>query len=183
VKGGVFSISVVLSASFHFSYHPAMRCFVLGLIGLLLAGCASPAYRAFDGSIGYSQAQTAPSEWDVSFVAPADMGPARSIELATLRAAELTLQQNKSHFEIVQRENSTLTSLERTAPFTDIYESIDRDGGRRNQVFTQSGGVRTVNRPATMLTVKLLDAPSDRSLDARAIVDDARRRGLLPAPK
>lgn len=161
-----------------------MRSVLIGVAALVVAGCsASPAYRAFDGLAGYSQAQTAPTEWDVSFVAPPEMGPARAIELATVRAAEVALQHGRSHFEVLKRENSTLSSTESSAPFTDIYDSVDRDGRRRSQVFSQSGGVRTINRSATMLTVKLLDAPSDRSLDARAILEDARTRGILPAPK
>lgn len=150
---------------------------------LLLLGCSSPAYRAFDGTAGYSQAQTAPGEWDVSYIAPGDLAPAHAIELATIRAAELTVQHGKSHFEIVKRENSVISSTESAAPYTDVYERIDGDGRKRTQVFSQSGAVRTVNRPATILTVTLLDAPTPRSLDARAILDDAQARGLLPAPK
>ena len=159
-----------------------MRLAWLCLSGVLLMGCSSPVYRAFDGIAGYSQAQTAPAEWDVSFVASADAGPARAIELATIRAAEIALQHGMGFFEILKRESSTLTSTETSAPYTDVYEGIDRDGRRRSQVFSHSGGVRTVNRPAAMLTVRLLRDPSERSLDARAILNDARARGILPAP-
>lgn len=149
---------------------------------ILLIGCASPAYRAFDGTAGYSQAQTAPGEWDVSYVAPAGMAPAQAIELATIRAAEIAIERGKSYLEIVKRENSVISSTESSAPYTDVYERVDGDGRRRSQVFTQSGGVRTINRPATIVTVTLLDAPTARSLEAQSILDDARARGLLSAP-
>lgn len=161
------------------------RALLLGTLGLFTAaGCSSPVYRPFKGGVGYSEAQLGPDVYDVAYEGTESMSIGRATELAKVRAAELTLLRSKSHFRVLDRNNSTRIESERHGPY---YGGGYNDFGHRGYGtgvgvgVTFGGGAEIESRPTTVLRVELLDAPAEGAFNARQVLDDVVARGLVPA--
>lgn len=153
---------------------------ILILTSSLTAGCSSgPAYRPFDGNIGYSEAEIRPGVFIVSYDGFVDMSDGQAIETAKIRAAELAMSRGKTHFRI--RDNTIRSKTE-----TDVsrdWITVDRfnDDGRRfysdrHAIVTD---VRVNARPSVLLTVELLDESADGEFEAAAVYNEAAVTGLI----
>ncbi len=160
----------------------------IGSLLIALVGCASsPAYRPFDGSVGYSEARLAPDRLMVSYNATSGESPGRAMTLAIARAAELAFEAGRSHFRIDSTDTQILTRTESTPPYTVINQDIDRADRDRSYVYTYPGSTTTRSSPLIQLRITLLDsgdpAQHTDALATREVIVQAIASGIQFGPQ
>ena len=158
-----------------------MKPHVLLTAALLAAGCGYDPYRPYQNGVGYSDAQLAPDVYQVYYEGTASMSYGQSQRLALLRAAQLAAGEGKPYFVVLSSRSSDRTEVTvtpgglRSGRYGELaYDDPLFYGG------TYYGGVtRAYDRPVVQISVRLLDEPAERALEATKVIADARRDGLL----
>jgi hypothetical protein len=149
----------------------------------VLVGCSSrPAYRPFDGSVGFSEAPIGRDVYSVTYAGASNMSAGQATWLATVRAAELAFEQGKPWFDIAETRADTITRTEQTAPYTQIDRHYGRDGRERTSVYSHPGYTTTNSSPVVTLRVDLRDTPGDRSMKTDDVLANAVTRGTPLGP-
>ena len=137
------------------------------MLVLALGACASPIdyepASVWNDDHGWRDEQVGPDEYSIVVQGNAHTTPDRTARIALLRAAHLTLEQGRSHFELLDDE-SVMRAQDVTAT-----------------VPVMSGGatlfipvdVRSISEPIVVLLIRLLPEGADSGdnrFDARTIV-------------
>ena len=128
------------------------RLIALTLLLINVSGCA---YRRMwlPGDGGYSDKAIAPDTYEVVFRGPVYFSYGRCNEYAMLRAAELTLEKNLTHFEILSTKNE---DYESTAGSNTSFElKSNGRGGYTNEMTYDPMGTFTVSLPTVRLAVRV----------------------------
>jgi hypothetical protein len=147
---------------------------------LLVAGCSGPAYRPFENGLGYSEAEIAPGTFEVAYEGSSGMSVGRIIELAKLRAAELTLLRGKTHFAVTDRDSLTRVEADYRPGDLDgtgIY--ADSAGGVGGRIDYRPGRLDFDSNTVALLRIRMFDEPGDDRFEARRVLDQAVGRGLV----
>ncbi len=158
---------------------------MLLIAGLLtFGGCASkplPLYRSFERRAGFSEVQTAPNRFQITYQGTPGMSDGAAAELAKLRAAELARLRGKPYLRIhdVRMSSRTYTDYEPAWYTTDSY--IDRDGHPHyHQRLLREANYDVYSVPVAVLGVELLDEPADDALGAEEVWLSGEVGGLVP---
>ncbi|EWH11780.1 hypothetical protein DS2_03115 [Catenovulum agarivorans DS-2] len=148
---------------------------VLTLISvILISACASqPAYRpAKDNGFGYKEVKLTQDKYRVHFKHRSD-DRAQAMNLALLRAAEITKLNDYDWFVVTNRE--TIIDKERVSPQSGV--SV----GRNHNVYRECGllGCRTRSEPTTSVGVNMSFGDRDKS-EIESILEVKLGKGELP---
>lgn len=156
-----------------------------GLIGLLLAGCAT-SYQTRGLTGGFSETQLDEDVFRVSFRGNAYTSSERAADFTLLRSAELTIENGYSYFVIVDSEKYSQTGAY-TTPITShttgsVYGSGNYAYG--SSTTTTSGGqTYFYSRPRSTNTIIFLEERPEIDAivyDANFVVHSIRQKyGML----
>ena len=155
-----------------------ISCGIVLLVALV--GCRSgPLYRPYDGDIGYSQTQLTPDTWEISFNGGSRTAPSHATYLATVRAAEVAAEHDRPHFRIENVNRHDLIRQRYDPGTHDTYYYTDSKGRVQTYTTYTPGSTLTYTVPVSTLIVKLLDEPIEGSLETRALLEEARQKGIV----
>lgn len=148
-----------------------------------LVGCAGeplPLYRPFSRRAGFSEVQTAPGRFQVTYQGTPGMSDGAAAELAKLRAAELARMLGRPYLRVVDVRMSgrTYTDYDPAWYTTDSY--LDRDGHPHyHQRVLREARYDTYSVPVAVLVVEMLDEPAPDAFAAQAIWERGESSGLV----
>ncbi len=157
---------------------------IAGMFLLLVGGCGSvPNYRAYDGSMGFSDAPIGGLSYEVTYTGSGSLSPSNATWFATCRAAEIAFESGKPFFELTTRDRTFITETNTNYGYTTMDQHMDRRNGRVvTSVLTSPNVTTTTNRPVVTLEVKLLDVAGERSMETESVLKDAIARGVAFGP-
>lgn len=132
---------------------------------LLLCGCAT-SYQSDGLTGGYTETQLTPDTFRVNFRGNAYTSSERALDMAMLRAAELTLLHGFTHFQIIDERNTT-----RASTWGQTYYS-----GRLTTYHNH-----TIYKPKSGILVQLFkEKPEGFAYDAAFLQQSLKRTYNLP---
>ncbi len=167
----------------------------LVLAALHLTGCMnfSP-YHPFNATSGYSDAPLKQGVTEVQFVGTPEMNSTQAKYFATLRAAELTRNAGREHFELLTVEDrsgsreevvsgkTTVTTTEQGAAKETTNKNDKTQASDRKEVTTveeKPSHVVTRQFPVCVLTFRPVPAATANSLSASPLIMDAINQKYL----
>jgi hypothetical protein len=156
---------------------------LFGLLGLLSACSAlfPPNYRPYSNQVGYSDAHVAKDRYEVSYAGPAEFTEIQAKKMAIVRAAELARSAGTRWFRIVADEAS---SRKMQVLFTEVSRKPLHDSDLARPGAPQVVKEKTTRSeawiPLVHLVIELEQAESEETLDADAVIREARTSGILP---
>ena len=130
----------------------------------MIAGCAT-GYHASGFGGGYSELRLSERAWQVDFSGNRYTSPERVHTFALRRAAELTLGSGYQVFYVAgENEGTEQVNIQRPV------------NCQTNGAFTNcyGGGVQTINKPRTRLTITMATGPEGAQAPAGSLVYDAK---------
>jgi len=161
-------------------HNSAKRPIVAGglLIPLLsLAACQpTSVYKPYTDTAtwGYSDVPIRPDYYEIGYSSQTTDNPTVSRYYATLRAAELTLDNNKFYFEIIQARPG---ETPQTWAAADLAST--RPGAADMTAIQAANNTVSLNNASSVLLVHLLDAPTPAALDALDLLRAGQQKGII----
>lgn len=159
-------------------------CIAAVLVALALTGCVATRYRPLgrDGPPGYISRQMPDGAWDVRFKGDEHCPLEKAFDFALLRAAELTLEQGFTRFEILARANGEDRSrgfVYGIAGGTQTSVGVSAaTGGSFTQTTRTGGSVRAVPSwrfPIAGILIRMMpDAPTESGHEIVVAAEAAR---------
>src|SRR5262249_52224909 len=155
------------------------------LFSLFFASCNNPAYRPLDPSTinplfrnpnGYAEVPVRPGYYEVGYSSVASTNPTESRFYATVRAAEIALENHKPYFEIIQARpgETPLTWAVADHPTAPTPSDLAAIQAANNTI--------NLDAPSSSLLIHLLDAPPPATLSALDILHLAQQKGITFSP-
>lgn len=131
------------------------RSAILSLFILLSVGLSGCAYRRMwlPGDGGYSDKQIALETFEVVFRGPAYFSHGRCMDYALLRAAEITLEHQRTRFEILSSKSEDYESTVGSTSNVE-FKSDGRGGYTAEQTFDPMG-TYAISLPTVRINVRL----------------------------
>jgi hypothetical protein len=165
------------------------KCILLAASFIALAGCkAVSPYHPYNSTCGYSESPVAKDTYEVIFVGTRWMNEIQVQRYATVRCAELTLQNGGRYFEIQNRETfykkvSKSVSGETTITEETVPGKMPGAPPRKKTTITEDPPQHvTYAIPNSKIVFKIVDSETVDSLDATEVMANARADGTLPPP-
>lgn len=156
------------------------------LLGLLtwLSACSAlfpPKYRPYSNEVGYSDVQIAKDRYEVSYTGPAEFTEIQAKKMAIVRAAELARNAGTRWFRIVAEESSSRKTRVSSKEVTRKPVN-DSDAARPDAplVVKETTTRQDAWIPLAHLVIELEQAETEETLDADAVIREARTGGVLP---
>jgi hypothetical protein len=152
------------------------RSFAAAALVMVLAGCATGYQRRGFGGYGFQETKLEETVWRVDYDGEGDLGRAR--DFATLRAAEIALENGYDYFEILDSRSDTRLDV----VSTDVYYPQTTPYG----ISRYGTSVSAFTQPSLSYTVRLHRAPvagqPSRVYRASEVAANIRAKHGLPAP-
>lgn len=171
------------AATVLFPLKPSALFLLLGLLGLLSACSAlfPPKYRPYSNQVGYSDAQVGKNRYEVSYTGPAEFTETQAKQMAIVRAAELARKAGTRWFRIVADEaSSRKTRVSSTEVTRKPVNDSDASRPGAPQVVKETTTRQDAWIPLVHLVIELEQAETEETLDADAVIREARAGGILP---
>ncbi len=158
--------------------HPLLRM-ALAATALSLGACEAPLYKPYEHSTflwasspgwGYMDVPIRANYYEVGYSSEFTVNPTEARYYATLRAAELALDHNKSYFEIVQARPGETPQTWASLGVASTPTTAPGIQAENNTI--------SLDQANSVLLIRLLDAPTPASLDALELLRAAQQQGI-----
>lgn len=161
---------------------------LLPAVLMLLVGCAKSDplaidYREDASRFGFYDTPVRKDAFEVGYVGEVDSAIEGAAFGASVRAAEITIDHQRTHFDVLLRRNQRYTYTIWVPPqYTTILNSYVNSAGQtvtvQQQIMTSPGRWESHATPIATILVRLSDGKSPAAVDALSTLRVAASRGL-----
>lgn len=144
---------------------------------LILCGCMT-GYQRHTGLFGYSDTPIRKDVYEISYAGRPSDTATQVKYFATVRAAELCMENGKPCFEILETHED-MEIVDSPVALTAITsEERDQKGKDTTTIRQQRTAVPASEHKRAILMIRLLDSSTPASLDAKAVLREANAKGV-----